>query len=124
MFEMAMNALFQQLQIVNRWLASFLPASGGLSTMPRPGTGLPIETASTARIEADPALLSEFIIKVLGFGADDPVFISDESCLCDFGDEEVVDGIRANIQEHFGLTLDQPEPVVIADVLEAIRQRR
>jgi len=119
-----MNALFQQLQIVNRWLASFLPASGGLSTMPRPGTGLPIETASTARIEADPALLSEFIITVLGFGADDPVFISDESCLCDYGDEEVVDGIRANIQEHFGLTLDQPEPVVIADVLEAIRQRR
>jgi hypothetical protein len=77
MFEMAMNALIKQLQIVNRWLASFLPASGGLSTMPRPGTGLPIETASTARIEADPALLSEFIIKVLGFGADDPVFISD-----------------------------------------------
>ena len=66
--------------------------------MPRPGTGLPIETAGTAGIEADPALLSEFIVKVLG--------------------------IRANIQEHFGLTLDQPEPVVIADVLEAIRQRR
>jgi hypothetical protein len=48
---------------------------------------LPIETASTARIEADPALLSEFITKALGFGADDPVFISDESCLCDFGDD-------------------------------------
>jgi len=92
--------------------------------MPRPGTGLPIEFSSSARIEADPALLSEFIIKVLGFGADDPVFISDESCLCDFGDEEVIDGIRANIQEHFGLTMDQPEPVVIADVLEAIRKRR
>ena len=69
-------------------------------------------------------MLSEFIIKELGFGADDPVFISDESCLCDFGDEEIVDGIRANIQEHFGLTIDQPEPVVIADVLEEIRQRR
>jgi hypothetical protein len=85
---------------------------------------LPIETASTARIEADPALLSEFITKALGFGADDPVFISDESCLCDFGDDEVVDGIRANIQEHFGQTIDQPEPVVIAVDLEAIRQRQ
>lgn len=92
--------------------------------MPCPGAGLPIETASTARIEADPALWSEFIIKVLGFGADDPMFISDESCLCDFGDEEVVDGIRAHIHELFGLTLDQPEPVVIADVRESIRQRR
>lgn len=92
--------------------------------MPCPGTGLPIEAASTASIEADPALLSEFIIKVLGFGADDPVFISDQSCLCDFGDGDVVDGIRVNIHELFGLTIDQPEPVVIADVLEAIRQRR
>jgi hypothetical protein len=95
-----------------------------LSTILRPGTDLPFEGASTARVEADPALLSEFIIKALGFGADDPVFISDESCLRDFGDEEIVDGIRGNIQEHFGLTLDQTEPVLLADVLEAIRQRR
>ncbi|MBK6942074.1 MAG: hypothetical protein IPH13_17990 [Planctomycetes bacterium] len=55
--------------------------------MPRPGTGLPIEFASTMRVDADPGLLTEFITKALGFGPDDPVFISDESSICDFGDD-------------------------------------
>jgi hypothetical protein len=89
--------------------------------MPRPGTGLPIEFASTPRVEVDPALLTEFITKALGFGPNDPVFISDESSICDFGGDERVVEIRANIREHFGVTVDQPEPVRIADVLDAIR---
>ena len=92
--------------------------------MPRPGTGLPIEFASTARVEADSTLLTEFITQALGFGPDDPVFISDESSICDFGDDERVLEIRANIREHFGVAVDQPEPVRIADVLEAIRRTR
>lgn len=91
--------------------------------MPRPGTGLPIEFASTARVEADRALFNEFITKALGFGPDDPVFISDESSICDFGDDKRVHEIRANIQEHFGVALDRPEPVRIADILEAIRAK-
>lgn len=91
--------------------------------MPRPGTGLPIEFASTARVSADPALLDEFICKALGFTPGDPVFISDESSICDFGDDERVSEIRANIREHFGVAVDQPEPVRIADLLERIRRR-
>jgi len=91
--------------------------------MPRPGRGLPIEFASTARVDADPALLTEFIVKALGFGPDDPVFISDESSICDFGDDARVAEIRSNIQEHFGVTVDEPEPVRIAHVLERIRGR-
>jgi len=91
------------------------------TSMPRPGTGLPIEFASTARVEADPALLSHFITKALELGPDEPLFISDESSICDFGDDERVREIRANIREHFGVEVDRPEPVRIADVLEAIR---
>ena len=91
--------------------------------MPRPGTGLPIQFASTARVTADPALLTEFITKALGFKPSDPVFISDESSIGDFGENERVSEIRSNIREHFGVTVDQPEPVRIADVLERIRGR-
>lgn len=91
--------------------------------MPRPGTGLPLEFASTVRVETDLGLLNEFITKALGFGPDDPVFISDESSISDFGDDERVREIRANIQDHFGLAVNQPEPVLIADVLETIRGR-
>jgi len=91
--------------------------------MSRPGTGLPIEFASTARVDADPGLLAEFIVKVLGFRLDDPVFISDESTIGDFGDDERIAEIRGNIRQHFGLTVDEPEPVFIADVLERIRKQ-
>jgi hypothetical protein len=67
------------------------------------------------------ALLNQFITKALGFGPDEPVFISDESSIYDFGDDERVREIRANIREHFGVGGDRPEPVRIADILEAIR---
>ena len=74
-------------------------------------------------VDAYPALLTEFITKALGFTPDDPVFISDESSICDFGDDARVLEIRANIREHFGVIVDRREPVRIADVLEAIRRR-
>jgi predicted RNase H-like HicB family nuclease len=92
--------------------------------MPRPGTGLPIEFASTTSVHEDAELLSEFILKALGFGPDDFVFFSDESTIGDFGDDERVAEIRENIQEHFGVKVEEPEPVLIVDVLERIRERR
>ncbi len=97
---------------------------GAGKAMPRPGTGLPIEFAATEVVTADPILLDEFIAKALGFGPDDPVFISDESTISDFGDDERVAEIRNNIREHFQVLLDEPEPVRIADVLGKIRDRR
>lgn len=104
-----------------RTIASRRRAEG--MEMPRPGTGLPIEFASSARVNADPELLSEFIVKALGFRPSDPVFISDESSISDFGGDERVAEIRRNIQQHFDVTVDEPEPVRIADVLDLIRVR-
>ncbi|NLG28833.1 MAG: hypothetical protein GX557_13045 [Chloroflexi bacterium] len=92
--------------------------------MPRPGTRVPILFASTTRVKADPALLNEFIGKALGFGPGAFVFISDESTICDFGDDERVAEIRATIRDRFGVAVDEPEPVRIADVLEKIRRKR
>ncbi len=59
-------------------------------------------------------MIDEFITKALGFRPGDPVFISDESSIADFGDDERVAEIRSNIQEHFGVVVDQPEPARIA----------
>jgi hypothetical protein len=92
--------------------------------MPRPGTGLPIEFASTSRVEAVPALLEDFIIHVLGFGPSDPVFISDESSISDFGDDERVAEIRRRIEEHYGVVISEPEPVLVANVLDRVRERQ
>src|SRR5512146_1885791 len=42
-------------------------------TMPRPGTHVPIQFASTERVGTDPALMDDFIEQVLLFRRDDPV---------------------------------------------------
>lgn len=90
--------------------------------MPRPGTGLPIEFASTARVQADPALLEDFIVHVLGFGPNDPVFTSDESSISDFGDDDRIGEIRRRVEERYGIVITEPEPVLIADVLDRVRK--
>jgi hypothetical protein len=89
--------------------------------MPRPGTGLPIEFASTARVQADPALLEDFIVHVLGFGPNDPVFVSDESSISDFGEEDRIGEIRQRVEERYGIDITDPEPVLIADVFDRVR---
>jgi hypothetical protein len=91
--------------------------------MPRPGASVPVAFASATRVNADPDLLEAFITKALGFEVGDPVFISDESSIDHFGDEERVEEIRQNIREHFGVTLEPSASLRIADVLERIRAR-
>jgi hypothetical protein len=93
-------------------------------SMPRPGTGLPIEFAGTSRVLKDPALLEDFIIHVLGFAPNDPVFISDESSISDFGDDDRITEIRRNIEEYYGIPITESEPVLIADVLERVREKK
>ena len=92
-------------------------------SMPRPGTRVPIEFASTARVQSVPDLLEDFTVHVLGFGPADPVFISDASSVSDFGDENCVAEIRQRIKDRYGVVVTEPEPVLIADVLDRIRAR-
>lgn len=92
-------------------------------SMPRPGTGLPLEFASTTRVLSEPALLEDFIIHVLGFTQSDPVFISDESSIGDFGDDDRITEIRRKIEEYYGIVISEPEPVFIADVLDRVREK-
>jgi len=60
-------------------------------TIPRPGSRAPIQFAESSVVESDPEIYRRFIVDVLGFGPEDPVFISDESSLFDF------DGVNEGI---------------------------
>jgi len=91
--------------------------------MPRPGARVQIEFASTSRVEARPEILDDFIVNVLGFSLSDPVFISDESSIEDFGDSEEISRIRSRIQEHYGIAIDERGPNFIADILEKARAK-
>lgn len=114
----ARTALLKNLQEI-----AFKRLQDGKS-MPRPGTGLPIEFTSTDRVLTDPALLEDFIINVLGFAPSDPIFISDESSISDFGDDDRTTEIRRQIEEYYGILITEPEPVLIADVLDRVRESK
>lgn len=91
--------------------------------MPRPGSRVPIEFASSSRVEARPELLDDFIVNVLGFSLGDPVFISDMSSLEDFGDSEEILRIRNRVQEHYGIATEEQGPNFIADILEKVHAK-
>jgi hypothetical protein len=93
-------------------------------TMPRPGTHVPIQFASTERVTADPALLDDFIQRVLLFRKDDPVFISDESSLRSFGAVAEVQELVTRISDVYGVDVTDivERSGNIAEILERIRK--
>jgi hypothetical protein len=92
--------------------------------MPRPGVRVPVQFASTDRVNADEELLNEFVERVLGFARSDPVFISDLSSLGEFGDEARVAELVRRVRDVFGVEVTETRDGDIADVLEQIRKRR
>ncbi len=91
--------------------------------MPRPGSKVPISFASTDRVLADPSLHDDFIIRVLGFGPSDPVFISDQSSLGDFGDEAHVATLQKKIVDAYGIDVSDLKEGRLCDILERIQKR-
>jgi hypothetical protein len=92
--------------------------------LPRPGASEPIRFAPSSRVNADPALLEQFIAEVLRFRSHDPVFISDESSLFDFGDEHEVERLHALIRKNYDIETSDLKGAKIADILERIRKHR
>lgn len=91
-------------------------------TMPRPGTHVPIQFASTERVGANPAVLDDFIERVLLFSRNDPVFISDESSLHDFGDTTKVQELATRIRDVYSIDVSDiaEDSGNIAAILERI----
>ena len=52
-------------------------------TLPIPGCHVPIQFSESSAVDADPEIYRKFIVAVLGFDLEDPVFISDQSSLLD-----------------------------------------
>ena len=50
------------------------------------------------------------------------MFISDESSISDFGNDDRIAEIRRRIAERYGVVIAEPEPVLIADELDRLRE--
>ncbi len=93
-------------------------------SMPRPGTHVPIQFAPADRVEKTPGLLDNFIERVLLFTKNDPVFISDDSSLSDFGDNAKVQELVQRIKVVYSVDVSDiaNESGNIATIIERIEK--
>jgi hypothetical protein len=91
--------------------------------MPRPGEKVPLQFASAVSVDADPALLDDFIENILGISPSG-IFISDLSSLGDFGIVEDVEVLKQRIFDRYEIEITEPETVLVADILERVRASR
>jgi hypothetical protein len=91
------------------------------SSMPRPGTRVPLEFASRERIAANSPLADEFLQSVLGV---EGAWISDKSSLWDFTTEDSLDGCYARIRSLYGVDASDVPGGNLADILEWIAKSR
>lgn len=88
--------------------------------VPRPGTKVPIELASSKLVDSHPELTNEFIHRVLGL---DWAFVSDESSLWDFHANDTNEVLNAKIREIYGIDVSDLESGNLAEILQRIAAR-
>jgi hypothetical protein len=92
---------------------------------PRPGTRVPLEFASQARIDHHSKLADDFIRRVLHpvLGIED-VWITDESSLWNFHFDETNDELVAKIREVYGVDVSDIESEKLVDIFDRIEAAR
>src|SRR5688572_2728734 len=90
-------------------------------TIPRPGCLVPIQFADSSVVESNPDIYSKFIVDVLGFSPDDPVFVSDQSSLFDFGSVSSDVHLFDRTREVFGVDVSDITDGNLASIFKRIQ---
>ena len=89
--------------------------------LPRPGTQVPLEFASTQHVDNYESIAREFLAKILNIDFD-RCFLSDQSSLTDFGfDEASLKRHHAKIRETYGIDASDLGDGNLVDIFERIR---
>jgi len=96
---------------------SALKATG--KRLPRPGTGLPLELASSSRIDAHGPLAADFLKRILGLDITQ-CFISDESSLWHFHVDDDNASLYSKIMSIYGVDVSDIEGARISDILDRL----
>ena len=91
-------------------------------SLPRPGTGFPLEFASSEEVEKYWGITSRIIREVLGYNLND-VFVSDKSRLSDFSIEGGSGFYQNKILEIFGVDVSHIESENIAEISKYISDK-
>lgn len=87
--------------------------------LPRPGTRVPIGFVSQERVNAHPELMQDFIERVLGL---DWAFISDESNLWDFHEQETNEALVERIWDVYGVNVGDIESARLREIFDRIAE--
>jgi hypothetical protein len=85
--------------------------------LPRPGTRVPAQFASQERVSAHPELTEDFVHRVLELKW---AWISDESSLWDFHQDETNDPLIARIKELYNVDVSDIKSARLSEILERI----
>ena len=91
--------------------------------LPRPGTGLPLQFASTRHIEAYDDIARD-VLKTLYDVDFNECFISDESSLWDFDERDTLDHAVEVVRDTFGADISDIKSGNLVEVFERIRTAR
>ena len=87
--------------------------------LPRPGSGAPLEFASSHLVERYETLARDFLQRLLGLNHDD-CFISDQSSLWDFNGGDSNDTLYRKISDLYGVDVSDVDSARLGKILEKI----
>jgi hypothetical protein len=89
--------------------------------LPRPGAKVPLRFASQERVNTHQELSDDFVHRVLGLPW---AFISDESSLWDFHEDETNERLLTKIDEVYGVDVSDIESARLHEIFERIAKSR
>jgi hypothetical protein len=89
--------------------------------LPRPGTNVPIEFAARERVGQHSELAKDFVKRVLEI---DWAWISDESSLWDFHEDETNESLTDKIRGIYGVDVSDISSGNLADIFDRIQKHR
>jgi hypothetical protein len=100
---------------------SFDYFSATKKALPRPGTRVPIEFATTVRVDRNVELAKDFIQRILGV---EWAWISDQSSLWDFHGDETNESLTEKIHQIYGVDVSDISSGNLADIFDRISKYR
>jgi len=89
--------------------------------LPRPGTKVPVEFATRERVGKHSDLAKDFVKRVLDL---EWAWISDESSLWDFHDDETNESLTDKIRRIYGVDVSDISSGNLADIFDRIQEYR
>ena len=90
--------------------------------LPRPGMSVPLAFAPDGRGRRHEMLARDFFDRIVGVSYDE-CFVSDQSSLWDFHEDESNDVLCKRVLEVYGIDISDLESAVLADILDRIAAR-